>query len=154
MAEQRQWETRRVDDWTELEIRGVIDEFFDFGPLLERAGPKVRVDLSGVHRINSSGVREWIRFLRQLTADREVKLLRCADVMVRQFNMIVNMTTGTSVESVQLHYTCQSCSHEQVDTLVLGPSVEIEEEVPCPACGQTMLFDSLPQAYLAFLKSR
>jgi len=138
-----------------VEVKGAITEAAEFGPVLSTQTPRVHIDLSGVARINSSGVREWIRFIRQASAARQVILERCSPAMVRQFNMIANAAGAATVASLMLPYHCKACDADR--TIVLdvldGPAL-IHETAPCPDCAAPMEFDDLSDGYLSFLARR
>src|SRR5688572_3056912 len=92
---------------TRVVVSGEITEETDFGPILEVDGGTVRVDLGGVSRINSCGVREWLNFVTALKATgRKLILERCAPVIVTQLNTIYNFTAGGTVRSVLGPYYC------------------------------------------------
>src|SRR5688572_8525470 len=87
-------------DATRVILSGDISEETDFEPILQIAGPIV-LDLAGISRINSCGVREWINFVVHLRqGGRELILERCAPVVVTQLNTIYNFTGGGQVRSV------------------------------------------------------
>ncbi len=145
------WETRSEDGWTLMSIGGAITEASDFAPLLERATDKVRVDLGGLRRINSSGVREWIRFVTALSEAREVVLERCAVPFVQQLNMIANMAGAARVASIMLPYYCADCDDERTILSTIGDDgVDIPEEPPCPDCHKPMEFDDIVETYAGF----
>src|SRR5688572_23269192 len=71
-------------------LSGEITEDADFSPLLLPT-KKLVIDLSQVTRINSSGLREWIEFVRSSNrAEVQLVLERCAPIVVTQLNMIWN----------------------------------------------------------------
>lgn len=138
-----------------LELQGDLDETTDFGRLLETLGSAVRVDLSGVRRINSCGVREWINFVRALSSKRTVSLAGCSPPVVEQLNMVFNFRGSASVESFYAPFVCTSC--EAASFLLLTPP-EVAggavAERKCSSCGGRVVFDEMPERYLAFLQEQ
>jgi hypothetical protein len=147
------WHVERDEGGVRVTLVGTITEASDFAPILERASGRVRVDLAGIRRINSSGIREWLRFVEALSAAHEVVLERCPAAFVQQLNMIANMAGGGRVASVFLPYQCASCDASRDVLLALGGGAPvIADSVPCSACGGAMEFDDIQDAYLAFAR--
>lgn len=96
-----------------VKLSGHISEASDFEVLLENTASRVRSDLEEIERINSCGVREWVRFLRRLCHGRNVTLERCSVAFVRQTNIIFNMQAKTRITSIMLPYYCPKCRTEQ-----------------------------------------
>lgn len=137
-------------------FEGAITEESDFEVLTSLDGSgELSFDLSGIERINSCGVREWIHFVRRLgDARQSFELVRCSPAIVRQLNMITNFRGPGLVKSVMLPYFCTTCRHEHLTSLDIQADVEpeIADELPCPKCGGVMEFDDLPSTYVSFLK--
>ena len=58
-----------VEDVTFLKVSGVVDEDNTLARSLKKIdGRTVVIDLSGVDRINSCGVRDWVNWLNDLDA--------------------------------------------------------------------------------------
>ena len=57
-------------------ISGVIDEFSSFKDLFSKQLPELWIDFSGVTRINSSGIREWVQAV--LTCESVLHLENCS----------------------------------------------------------------------------
>jgi anti-anti-sigma regulatory factor len=133
-------------------VVGAITESSDFKPAIERAGGTVVVDLKGVDRVNSYGVREWIHFMKAL-ADKKARVVldHVSIPMVRQMNMIPQVRHQAEVRSIFAPYYCESCDDERAIALPAGAK-EAPEHAPCPTCGKQMEFDDVPTAYFAFLK--
>ncbi len=134
-------------------VRGAITEATDFAAALAPGPTHVVVDLSGVDRVNSFGVREWIRFLNALVAAG----MRCAldgvsVPMVRQMNMIPQARDGAEVRTIYAPYYCPACDDERTVKLASGARAA-PDHAPCPTCGAEMEFDDVPDAFFAFLAS-
>ena len=143
-----------------LRIVGAIDE--EAVSVLDQivalpAAQALDIDVSGVRRINSLGVRHWIFFLRKLDG-RSVILRRVPPVMVEQLNSVLGFGGTATLVSVLAPYLCDTCQESQIEELLLGtdvtPASVASGDVPtrkCTHCGQTASFDDLPDRYLGFV---
>jgi predicted Zn-ribbon and HTH transcriptional regulator len=116
------------------------------------------IDLEKVSFINSIGVREWIRLLRQL-ADKKVQvtLRRCSEAMVYQLNMIIDTSTNAQVDSFYAPYACNKCGYEGSMCIEMGPNLDRlrrmeAPELTCPECRSAMQLSEIPQRYLLFVE--
>ncbi len=152
-----QFTVKRDDAGKRYQLEGSITEASDFKPILDGAADGVVLDLGGIERINSCGVREWIHLLEALEKKGAHPVLEnCAVSMVRQFNMIETATRGATVRSVMLPYFCPACDDERAIACAVDPlqKTTAPEEAACPKCGAAMEFDDSPEAYFAFHKPR
>src|SRR5690348_15774561 len=96
---------------TRIRVSGRIDDESDFTQLLKQLndGGKFILDLSGVTRINSSGVREWVRFVQSIKPTAHVELLDCPVHFIEQVNMLNNFIGPTTITSLSVPYVCPSC---------------------------------------------
>lgn len=134
-------------------MRGAITEETDFSGVVSAAQDRVVLNLAGVLRINSCGVREWIGFLQRLTdKPATVELEQCSPVMVRQLSMIATMRGTASVSSILVPYFCEECDDERTTPLTIteGTMPSLPESTKCPDCGNEMELDDTPESYLAF----
>ncbi len=152
--------SQTVEDVTFLKVSGTIDEDNTLASSAKKIdGKTVVIDLSGVTRINSCGVRDWVNWLNDLDArGKRVVLVRCSAVIVNQINLVHNFVGRGVVRSFFAPYYCARCDREQqrliqTDTLsgaarVKAPAVLGEgcDVVPCQ-----MAFDDLEDAYFAFV---
>ncbi len=138
------------------QLAGVINE----DNLLEERltstrGKGVLIDLANVERINSCGVRDWIRFAQRLeAAGNNLYLLRCSPVVVAQLNMVRNFCGEKGqVVSFQAPYFCPNCDEERTETFPAAKvNVGVSPDAVCPTCKGPMEFDDLPDLYFAFAK--
>lgn len=144
---------------SEISIEGIIDEYADFSSLTSRASQVLRVDLSKITRINSSGIRSWIQTI--LRHKIQLSLRHCSPVVVEQFSMIPEFIGKNGfVESFYGHFVCHDCSHETSHLFQCGIDVfpgesyrEEQLEQECPSCSGTMELDHNPEIYFSFLRS-
>jgi predicted RNA-binding Zn-ribbon protein involved in translation (DUF1610 family) len=127
-----------------VKLSGVIDEHADFSPLAQEA-PPLTIDFSGVQRINSVGIRTWMRFMTQW-GDKELIYVNCPVIVTDQLSVIPALMgikrRIVLVKSAAVAFDCPACGHQEdiaineaqtqpvVDPKVLSPA--------CPACGKVM----------------
>ena len=149
-----------VEDVSFLKISGTLDEDNTLASSLKKIeGRTVVIDLSGVERINSCGVRDWVNWLNDLEATgRQVVLVRCSPCIVTQINLVHNFTGKGIVKSFFAPYYCGRCDKEQQKLLQveqftgaaqpIAPTFRAEgcQNVPCE-----LQFDDIEESYFAFL---
>jgi hypothetical protein len=125
-------------------LSGVIDEHADFMPLMQEPAP-LSIDFSGVERINSIGLRSWMRFMTKW-ADKPLIYLNCPVVISDQLAIIPALRgiklRAATVESAFIPYDCNKCQHQE-DFKVLQkdahPNPKPDVLNPkCPACSAAM----------------
>ena len=139
---------------TRVSFGGRFDETADFAPLREQLAGKVELDLAAVNRVSSTGVREWVDFVHALPRVTELSLVACSPAIVTQLNTIDNFRGPAKVSSLLAPYACESCGLEELRLIELGALGE-SGALPsfrCARCGEPMVFEDLPERYLAFLK--
>jgi anti-anti-sigma regulatory factor len=136
---------------TKVVVSGEITEETDFAPILDAKGRTILVDLGGVSRINSCGVREWLNFVTALEQrGRQLVLERCAPVIVTQLNTIYNFAGDGHVRSVLGPYYCARCDREDNQLIELAKTRSIPESIKCSSCGGEMEFEEVHDHYLGF----
>lgn len=141
---------RSERDTTRIEMLGEINETSDLVPLFSRSG-SLRLDLSGIERINSMGIRNWMDAAMERPAGLEISFERCSQAFVRQLNLIPALTEMGSVKSLMAPFFCASCDSEREELIDIA---ELDEKrVPtrkCDHCGAPMSLDAPPEEYFAF----
>ncbi len=139
-------------------LEGVITERSDFAPLsaaLSTQGADA-LDVGGVERINSAGVREWVLFLERSvrTRSKPLALLRCPPEFVQQLNTVAGFAKGCAVRSVLAPFRCEKCGAESlVECATEGdPIAAVQQPRACARCKGALAFDDLEEAYFAFLR--
>lgn len=146
------WALEPRGEATWLRLRGAITERADFGALLGELGPgPVVVDLAGVTRVNSIGVRHWVDFVGRLCEGRRVELEECSPAFVEQLMLIERMQGDAEVRSIRLPFLCDDCDHGHELTLPLTGQTEIPLTAPCPRCRVPSELDDLPERYTSLL---
>lgn len=144
------YRVERRNGATWIALAGNVTEASEFEPIKRMPAPLI-IDLGGIERINSLGVRNWIYFVRECEAmGQSLTFERVPPVIVGQMSMVSNfMGSRSRVTSVLAPYLCPSCSTEdlQVIELANGQPVQVPETQPCPKCRSAMEFDDLVAMY-------
>lgn len=150
-----------------LRLTGDVDESVHFAPVIElvkrrtesEAVSTVQFDLGNVTRLNSSGVRQWLRFLDTIQSMAAVEFIKVNQAVIEQTIVAPNFLgkEGNRIHNFEAPYKCPECSHKILETL--EPSeviVEDGEIIPpsfdCERCGALMDFDGEEKDYFGFLE--
>ena len=123
-------------------LTGVLDEYADLTEL-ETAKEPLLLNMAGVSRLNSIGIRNLLRFLNAW-GDKPFKYIECTSEFVDQLNMIPGLLGKKGhglVQSLKVPYDCPKCEHEQ-EFLCDIREIKEEDGVPvppaqtCPNCGK------------------
>jgi hypothetical protein len=148
------WKIENADaEKTRFIVSGELTENANLSALAAEGSKEIVLDLAGITRINSPGVREWIAFVNDLNERRTHMVLeKCSVPFVNQLNMISNFRGKGDVVSIYAPYFCSECAKEDRRLVLLSsdPRAQIEAPFPCPSCGTSMDFDDLLDAFLAF----
>ncbi len=144
-----------------LKFNGTIDESFE-GKKIARSieAQTLVLDLGGVKKISSFGIREWVDFVA--TAVKQVKqtiLIECAPKVVDQLNMVANFAGGGRVFSFYAPFRCDYCDTEQRVLLEISKDFEAIKAMkladrPCPSCKESMYFDEDGSTYFSYILSQ
>jgi hypothetical protein len=107
------WKLRRGSDRLVVEMLGDFDETADLRDLASVLRGRIAIDLGGVRRFSSAGVREWIHFVRSLPQGTDLSLVGCSTASVTQLNLIDNFRGPARVESFWAPYSCTACGAER-----------------------------------------
>lgn len=140
-------------DGRRLTLTGPLTEQVDFSALPERLDGDVRVDASGISRITSAGVVEWVAFITHLPASARLRFEACSVAFVNQLNTVRSFIGDGRVESICVPYLCPGCgaSEEPVMNLEQLEAGLPLTRGPCATCGASLELDVPPDDYLAFL---
>jgi hypothetical protein len=114
---------------------------------------EITLDTGEVSFVNSVGLREWIRLIRTLRAQGRVTLVRLADVLIAQANVIPELATGVTIASFHAPYACDGCGAEAsrlVDAIAHRAELAAltAPPLPCVECGAAMTLADFPERYL------
>ena len=154
MSDRLEWMIETKEELTCVKLMGPINEDSDFVGLLRllSSSPWVRMDLAGVPRINSCGVREWVNFVRELPEGLNFELENCSPSIINQVNMISNFVGTAKILSVQAPFVCPECTFEARFELQVQQGLAPDlPTMSCPQCSSMMEFDDLEDSYFFFL---
>lgn len=144
-----------------LRFAGTIDESFEGKQLAATIKCEtLLLDLGGVKKISSFGIREWVDFITSASKQADqVLLVECGPKIVDQLNMVANFAGSGRVYSFYAPYRCDYCDaehrvlltadrdHEAIKSQKLGNR-------PCPTCKDAMYFDEDPTSFFSYLLSQ
>jgi hypothetical protein len=150
------WALDRVEGRLVARLRGEINENADLADLRRALFGDVDLDLEGVTRINSCGVREWVNFVRGLDGVKSLRFVRCSPTVVLQLNTICNFRGRARVVSFLAPYVCEVCHVDEYRLLEVDEHFADRSPFTVPAfrcgrCGGALVFDELAERYLSFL---
>ena len=138
-----------------VRLVGSIEESVNFEELIGATPQTLVVNTKEVSRINSVGVKGWIKYFQSLKAKgTQLHFIECSTAIVEQINLISNFTCGGSVDSIFIPFACESCKTELVGLFKTDDLKKSGLNIPsvkCSKCGGTAEFDDIPEEYLGFL---
>jgi hypothetical protein len=114
------------------------------------------IDLGGVTKINSCGVREWVMFMERLQAAATVNFSRVSEICVEHACIVPLLLgrPGVRVQEFTAPYFCENCkTHEQV--VLTQKDFDERFFFPtriCGRCKRPTQADVLASSYAQFLK--
>jgi len=139
-----------------VKLEGSVEESVDFHQLIGEVGTSLIVNCRGVPRINSVGVKAWIKYFHSLSQNgTQLQFEECSTAIVEQINLISNFTCGGQVTSIYVPFLCESCKHELVGLFTTDQLKQMDFELPtlkCSKCGaEAAKFDDIAEEYFSFL---
>ncbi|WP_437287613.1 FIST N-terminal domain-containing protein [Sorangium sp. So ce406] len=151
------FDRRKVGDVLVVRLAGRMTESFKGAALARELDGKVLLDLAGVERITSFGVREWLQMIQAAQPRlRALYLARCSEPVIHQISMIRRFAGSGQVVSFYAPYCCESCG-AQFERLVdcAHDAASLAEGKPpdavCPRCGGAGAFDDDAPTYFGFV---
>ncbi len=145
-----------VPDGLLVEIAGAIEENVNLDQMIGPVNGVLVVNCKGVTRINSVGVKTWMKYFQGLkAAGKAFRFVECSQPIIEQLNMISNFSCGGEIESILLPYSCGKCHKEFVAACSTRELREGGLQAPIarcekPDCGAQ--FDDDPEEYFYFLE--
>ena len=146
---------------TLLKFSGTIDEAFDGKKLANSVDSEALVlDLGGVKKISSFGIREWVDFITAVgVRAKQIVLIECSPKVVDQLNMVANFAGSGRVFSFYAPFRCDYCDSEHrvlLDVAKDFESIKTQKlaERPCPTCREAMYFDDDGSTYFSYVLDR
>lgn len=142
-----------------IRLSGVVDETVNLDQLLGPVSqPEVHLYLREITRLNSMGVKLWIRYFHGLaTQGKVIRVFEASPVVVGQLNLMLNFIPGAIYESVCAPYLCSNCKTQFQAVYRTEALKGVMHQMPpqkCPKCGGTAQFDDIEAEYFSFLTRR
>ena len=138
-----------------VRLVGSIEESVSFDALIGPPPQELHVNCKEVPRINSIGVKAWIKYFSVLQQKgTRLRFQDCSTAIVEQINLISNFTCGGAVDSVYVPFSCGKCRGEFIAPFKVDDLKKIAMNLPeldCPKCSGKASFDDIPEEYFAFL---
>jgi anti-anti-sigma regulatory factor/DNA-directed RNA polymerase subunit RPC12/RpoP len=138
-----------------FKISGTIEENTNLDEALGTPQPQMEINCKGISRINSIGVKGWIKYFQNCqTKGSKLIFSECSTAIVEQINLISNFACGGKVESIYLPYSCAQCRNELAGLMKVEELKKLSMKLPalnCNKCSGKAEFDDIPEDYLAFL---
>ena len=141
-----------------VRIVGSVEENVNFEQVVGPCPPansEMHVNCKGVTRINSVGVKSWIRYFQNIKAKGvNLKFVECSTTIVEQLNFISNFNCGGEIISIYVPFSCDKCHTELVGLFKADVLKKLKYKVPplkCSKCGGQAVFDDVPEEYFAFM---
>ncbi|WP_437926946.1 FIST N-terminal domain-containing protein [Sorangium sp. So ce291] len=151
------FDRRKIGDVLVVRLAGRMTEAFKGAALARELDGRVLIDLAGVERITSFGVREWLQMIQAAQPRlRALYLARCSEPVINQLSMIRRFAGGGQVVSFYAPYCCEPCG-AQFERLVdcAHDAASLAEGKPpeamCPRCGGAGAFDDDAETYFGFV---
>jgi anti-anti-sigma regulatory factor len=143
-----------------LKLVGTIDEQFEGKKIAAGIkAPMLVLDLGGIERISSFGIREWVDFVAALGPRvGSLWFVECAPKVIDQFNMVANFGGAGHLVSFYAPYRCDYCDDERRRLVQVAEEKEALRtgklpERACASCGNIEYFDEDPLTFFSFLQS-
>ncbi len=144
-----------------LKFAGTLDESFEGIQAAADINCETLVlDLGGVRKISSFGIREWVDFITAAaTGANSIVMIECAPKVVDQLNMVANFAGSARVYSFYAPFRCDYCNSEHRVLLDVGKDFDAIKamklsERPCPTCKESMYFDDDGATFFSYLASQ
>jgi hypothetical protein len=138
-----------------FQLEGAVDGAQDFHELLPALSAGAAIDCEGVTRINSSGIKAWMKFF---CAPNIITLtLRFEAVsipLVEQLNMFRNFLGGGKVISMAVPFRCEACDLNFSNIFQSQDALRFKDKdakEACTQCGKPARFDDLADEYFQFM---
>ena len=146
----------KTDHGLEVELSGTIEENVNFDQLIGQFTGELIVKCRGITRINSVGVKTWMRYFQTIKAQGFLfKFIDCSNPIIEQLNMISNFACGGEVVSILLPFSCLRCQSEFVASCKTSELKANNLKIPAVKCEKpecAAQFDDDPEEYLYFLE--
>jgi hypothetical protein len=137
-----------------IALSGVLDQHADLSFFERLRGPTV-INLRGVERIDSVGVRGWIESLRNVPAEVPLRFIECPAPLIEHINMIEGFLCGRPLSSFYAPMACAACGDAADVLFEVDACKRLGGKLPpsnCARCGKPLELDEIEDRYLTFLR--
>lgn len=137
-------------------VKGKLDQDADFDGITRCNRAEFFIELEGVERINSFGVKVWVNLISSLK-EKRVTLRGCPVCFVDQLNIFEDFLGTCVIESLFLPFYCDTCNKEKDVKIDMQTTRQpnfreaLNQMFPCPNCGKNQTFFDDIDAYFNFL---
>ncbi len=139
-----------------IRFSGEVAEDANFDQLIGPISGPVTLHCKEISRINSMGVKAWIRYFQAMVAKgAKLHFVECSPSVVEQINLIMSFTCGGTIESIYIPYACVSCYKGLVGLFRVDDLKRTQLQLPelsCPKCNNKAVFDDIQEEYFRFLE--
>lgn len=135
---------KETSELTELSLIGVIDENTNFEKTIGKIHSSLDVNCKGIARINSIGVKGWVRYFNGLRKNGiRLRFFECPTAIIQQMELFHNFVDPSEICSLVISRFCKACKKTQDEIFSVADlkknSFNISSE-PC-TCGGMLNFD-------------
>jgi anti-anti-sigma regulatory factor len=143
----------RKGDILTVQFIGSIEENANLVNLVGSVPKELHVNCKGITRINSEGVKAWIKFFQDVSQKGVLlRFFEVSTVMVEQVNLISNFFVGSPIESFYAPYSCPICTKEYICLIQTASCTsQTPPEQKCPNCKVELAFDDIVEEYFGFI---
>jgi hypothetical protein len=147
----------RVGDTLSIRLTGsLVGECVNLETLIGPTPAVLQVSCKSLVRLNSNGVRAWMRYFEGVRArGTKVVLIECSPAIVEKVNSFRNFTCGAEIVSIYVPYFCTGCKRELTGLFTVEELKRSRARMPeldCPSCSKKAEFDDVPNEYFHFLE--
>jgi hypothetical protein len=139
-----------------LKFSGEVIETVDFKTAVGTTQPDTVLNCKKISRLNSHGVKDWIAFFANETAQgTRLRFIECSPPVVEQINLIMNFVCGGTIESIYVPFCCQNCQKNSVCLYRIKDLRKADLNnlhAVCRHCQGKAVFDDIPDEYFLFFK--
>jgi len=150
----------RLDKGSEyiLRLEGALSEDIDFSETQFPNEGTLIIELDQLIKINSCGIRNWIKWLEIKKPDQLKLIFRnCPKIFIEQLNVIKGIIPkGSIIESFYVPYYCEKDDSTKKVLYKLNNDFDKKgikqlKTILCEFCQKPMELDALEHKYFAFL---
>lgn len=138
-----------------LRLTGTVDERAELESLGADIGTEVWLDVGGIRRVNSIGVRMWVEAMRAIPETVPMYFIHCSTSVIDQCNLVLGFLGHGNIVSFYAPLICEDCNEQQTQLFTTAACLALDGRLPtieCPECHEPMELDDFEEHYLHFLQ--